>query len=77
MTPLQHASRLRNNAVGKAIEQASGRISVRRLTQVRQETGYSVPVLLERLAHLRQSEIVRQTGLSHATVKKYRERWEI
>ncbi len=77
MTPLQVASRIRNNSVGKAIEQVSGRISVRRLAQLRQETGYSGPVLLERLAHLRQSEIVRQTGLSHMTVKKYRERWGI
>jgi len=77
VTPLQVASRIRNNAVGKAIEQVSGRISVRRLTQLRQETGYSAPALLERLAHLRQSEIVRQTGLSHRTVRKYRERWEI
>lgn len=50
---------------------------MRRLTTLRQETGYSAPALLERLAHLRQAEIVRQTGLCHATVKKYRERWDI
>lgn len=77
MTPLQVASRIRNNALGKAIESVRERVSAHRLVQLRQETGYSGPVLLERLAHLRQSEIVRQTGLSHMTVKKYRERWGI
>ena len=77
MSPMQIASRIRNNAVGKAVEQLQERVSARRLTQLRQETGYSAPALLERLADKRQSEIVRQTGLCHATVKKYRERWEI
>lgn len=75
MTPLQHASRIRNNKLGKAIEQVRERVSLRRLTTLRQETGYSAPALLEKLAHLRQAEIARQTGLSHATVKKYRDRW--
>ena len=77
MTPLQHASRIRNNKLGKAVEQVSGRISVRRLTQLRQETGYSAPALLERLAHLKKADIVRQTGLCYRTIDKYRERWEI
>lgn len=77
MTPLQHASLIRNNRIGKAIEQVSERVSARRLQSLRQETGYSAPALIEKLAHLRQAEIVRQTGLSHATVKKYRERWGI
>lgn len=77
MTPLQAASRIRNNAVGKAVESVSGRISARRLVQLRQETGYSAPVLLEKLSGQRTAEIIRQTGLCHATVKKYRARWGI
>ena len=76
-TPLQVASRIRNNALGKAIESVSGRISARRLVQLRQETGFSAPQLLERLAHMKKAEIVRQTGLCYRTIDKYKERWGI
>ena len=77
MTPLQAASRIRNNAVGKAIESVRERVSAHRLVQLRQETGFSAPQLLERLAHLKKAEIVRQTGLCYRTIDKYRERWGI
>lgn len=77
MTPIQVASRIRNNALGKAIESVRGRVSAHRLAQLRQETGFSAPQLLERLAHLKKAEIVRQTGLCYRTIDKYRERWGI
>lgn len=77
MTPLQAASRIRNNAVGKAIESVRERVSAHRLVRLRQETGFSAPQLLERLAHLKKAEIVRQTGLCYRTIDKYRERWDI
>jgi len=77
MTPIQVASRIRNNALGKAIESVRERVSAHRLVQLRQETGFSAPQLLERLAHLKKAEIVRQTGLCYRTIDKYRERWDI
>jgi len=77
MTPIQAASRIRNNALGKAIESVRERVSAHRLVQLRQETGFSAPQLLERLAHLKKAEIVRQTGLCYRTIDKYRERWDI
>ncbi len=77
MTPLQAASRIRNNALGKAIESVRERVSAHRLVQLRQETGFSAPQLLERLAHMKKAEIVRQTGLCYRTIDKYKERWGI
>ena len=69
------AERRAHGDVNKAVRMVTGDYIAPR--RVRQDTGYSLAQILERLSGESIAENARQAGVCPATVRKYRERWGI
>ena len=75
MTSLHIASAIRTGAIHKALRQINPEVCHKRQAAIKQETGESVPRLIERTAGMSIAEACRQSGMAPATVRKLRERW--